>query len=813
MASAPGVRVFDVPKDASERDIKVYFSNPRNGGAKITRIYYPLQGNDAVVLFEVNPNVFQVDHVLRGRKLRVRPLQRQVFSKVTVELGKEITSLLDNDPKYLDDIQYDGELEVIAEDNYTITGDWYQIEWAWQYLDDVCNKRDDTADVIPNGFDQHPTETLRGNSDDGAIFGASSIQSEDDVPLLQYPHHTEQTAGFQPYWTDSDERQNAGSHLIDPYASDDDESGLGFNMLARDIDMHQTGFPWLEHNMGRKEQKGYSVSHQDFQDVPLTYDFNVSSLKISVLMNDLLQEKTDAIVTSASGDLSAQYGISRVIARSADPKLRNECREYIERHGQLSVGDVMHTSAGGSFDKKVGFVIHAVGPSWREYRNEESVHMLTCTYLNIFQYSSSNMWLTNIAMPLIGAGGVGFPLDVCVQAFYDALLLFVMDPENLSHLQEIHLVSNDEDSTCSTIVVLRSLLDIDQIATQEAAKDRYLKRTAEFGFKAKNSIIDREEELLSVKDEDVKLDELEEKQQKPEVKQSGALKEVEPVLDLTDDETISLSPKETTVSFTKSGSSSQVIPRPTEHVTETIKEWDDTEKISAVPQAETVIDSSSSDESIPFGMIDSDEDETIPSNKLVLSSVDKHNDEKEYKVHHQSSDTTDYSGSFSEKHDTSNRDTKIKSNDDTEITSSQDTKELNTSSNTQLDTSIGKTIQEESKDSSLTFDISDPKKVNGAIEDELQKSKDGTISSEDETSSVSLLSTSKKGRYDTSQKMSMDNGIDEHYVKTQNSTEIGDLHENHIDKNENSTKTKDLSPDVYEVKVDNENTPGDITDT
>lgn len=801
MASSPGVRVFDVPKDASERDIKVYFSNPRNGGAKITRIYYPLQGNDAVVLFEgekVNPKLFQLDHVLRERKLRVRPLQRQVFSKVTVELGKEITSLLDNDPKYLDDIQYDGELEVIAEDNYTITGDWYQIEWAWQYLDNVCNKRDDTVEVIPNGFDEHVTDTLRGNSVDSAILGATSIQSEDDVPLLQYPHHTEQASGFQPYWKGSDERQSS-----DPYAYDEDESD--FNLLARGFDMPHSGLPWLENNLGRKEQKGYSVSHQDFQDVPLTYDFNVSSLKISVLMNDLLQETTDAIVTSASGDLSAQYGISRVIARSADPKLRNECREYIERHGQLSVGDVMHTSAGGSFDKKVGFVIHAVGPSWREYRNEESVHMLTCTYLNIFQYSSSNMWLTNIAMPLIGAGGVGFPLDVCVQAFYDALLLFVMDPENLSHLQEIHLVSNDEDSTCSTIVVLRSLLDIDQIATQEAAKDRYLKRTAEFGFKAKNLIIDKEEELLSVKDEDVKSDELEVKQPILEVKQSGDLKEVEPVVDLTDDDTISLSHKETTVSFTKSGSSNQGIIRPTEPVTETIKERDATEKISAVPKAEMVLDSSSSDESIPFGMIDSDEDDTIPSNKSVSSSEDIHNDEKEYKVYHQSPDTTYYSGSFSEKQDTSNQDTKI--------TSSQDTKELNTPLTTQTDTSLDKRIQQESKDSSLTFDISDPKKVNGAIEDELQKSKDSTISSEDETSSVSLLSTSKKGRYDTSQKMSMDNGIDEHYAKTHISTEIGDLHENHSDKNENSTKTKDLSPDVYEVKVDNENTPGDITDT
>ncbi|XP_052097512.1 uncharacterized protein LOC127732519 [Mytilus californianus] len=804
MASSPGVRVFDVPKDASQRDIKVYFSNPRNGGAKITRIYYPLQGNDAVVLFErekVNPKIFQMDHVLRGRNLRVRPLQRQVFSKVTVELGKEITSLLDNDPKYLDDIQYDGELEVIAEDNYTITGDWYQIEWAWQYLDDVCNKSDDTVEVIPNGIDQHAPETLRGNSDDSVILGATSIKSEDDVPLLQYPHHTEQASGFQPYWKDSDERHSSDSRFLDPFAFDDDESG--FNLLTRGLDMPHTGFPWLENNLGRKQQTGYNVSRQDFQDVPLTYEFNVSSLKISVLMNDLLQETTDAIVTSASGDLSAQYGISRVIAHSADPKLRSECREYIDRHGQLSVGDVMHTSAGGAFDKKVGFVIHAVGPSWREYRNEESVHMLTCTYLNIFQYSSSNMWLTNIAMPLIGAGGVGFPLDVCVQAFYDALLLFVMDPENLSHLQEIHLVSNDEDSTCSTIVVLRSLLDIDQISTQEAAKDRYLKRTAEFGFKAKNLIIDREEELLGVKDEGLKSNEPEGKQPIPEVKHSGYLKEVEPVLELTDGETISLSPKETTVSFTKSVSSNPDILRSTEPVTETIKEWDDTEKTSAVPQAVTVIDSSSSDESIPFGMIDSDEDDTIPKKNLVLLSEDKH----------QSPDDTYYSGSFSEKHAASDRDTKITSNQDTKITSSQDTKELNTSLNTQRDTSLDKSIQEEGNDSSLTFDISDSKEVNGSMEDEMQKSKDMPLSSRDEISSVSLLSTSKKGRYDVSKKMSMDNGIDEHYAKTQISTENGDLHENNSDKNENSTKTKDLSPDVYVLKVDNENTPVDITDT
>lgn len=68
MTTSPGIRVLDVPKDASQRDLKVYFSNPRNRGAKILKIYYPLQGNDAVILFEdgkgkqtkTNVRVFQI---------------------------------------------------------------------------------------------------------------------------------------------------------------------------------------------------------------------------------------------------------------------------------------------------------------------------------------------------------------------------------------------------------------------------------------------------------------------------------------------------------------------------------------------------------------------------------------------------------------------------------------------------------------------------------------------------------------------------------------------------------------------------------
>lgn len=327
----------------------------------------------------------------------------QVFSKVTVELCPTMTELLDNDPKYLDDIQYDGELDVTSEDNYTISGDWYQIEWAWQYLDDVCSQGGEVKPILLNR--EESQERVFNTQEDRSLEASGGTLNEILNPL-QYPYHTESREAdqFQQYsyerWRDA---EPAGfDHNPLSFGDADDLLG-GLGMCGTGLGSAPA---WLRNMPKRPPQSGFSLSHNDFKDVPLTFDFNISTLAISVLMNDILKEKTDAIVTSATSKLSHNYGLSRIIANVADQKLKTECKEYIEQHGQLNLGEVFHTSAGGGLDKKVGFVIHAVGPLWREDNKDESTHLLTCTYVNVFQYANSHMWLKSIAMPLIGTGKI-----------------------------------------------------------------------------------------------------------------------------------------------------------------------------------------------------------------------------------------------------------------------------------------------------------------------------------------------------------------------------------------------------------------------
>jgi len=216
-------------------------------------------------------------------------------------------------------------------------------------------------------------------------------------------------------------------------------------------------------------------------------------------------------------------------------------------------------------------------------------------------------------------GSVGFPLDVCVQALYDALLIFVIEEENRRHLQQVRLVCNDEDSTCATIVVLRSLLDIDQIATQEAAKDRYIKRSIQFDFKAKNMLLDVETE--SQTENDIRESESDRSDDENEVKvvddttyslSSANNDGILPDPEYVDDERISLLTKDTTARFTKSSSTGDVI-QP-ESVQNTMQERGDPKTFEDVPKKSLVkelTDSTSSDECIPFGMIESDEDDAL----------------------------------------------------------------------------------------------------------------------------------------------------------------------------------------------------------
>jgi O-acetyl-ADP-ribose deacetylase (regulator of RNase III) len=165
----------------------------------------------------------------------------------------------------------------------------------------------------------------------------------------------------------------------------------------------------------RPVQIGMSLSQSDFPDLALEHETFIGNVHVRLIIGDILTQKTDAIISPANTDLSSLYGISAVIARNADRNMRKECADYVAKHGHLLFGDVIHTCAGGNLDPKVTYILHAAIPLWREDNPEQSSHLLTCAYLNCFQYADK-IWLRSLSMPIMGAGKttVCFVLIVCL---------------------------------------------------------------------------------------------------------------------------------------------------------------------------------------------------------------------------------------------------------------------------------------------------------------------------------------------------------------------------------------------------------------
>ena len=67
----------------------------------------------------------------------------------------------------------------------------------------------------------------------------------------------------------------------------------------------------------------------------------------------------------------------------------------------------------------------------------------------------SSLLLFNFPFP----GLFGVPLECCVEAFLDALVLFTYEKGKPFFLNEIHLVNNDADSVCMAIVMFKQHLE------------------------------------------------------------------------------------------------------------------------------------------------------------------------------------------------------------------------------------------------------------------------------------------------------------------------------------------------------------------
>ena len=122
---------------------------------------------------------------------------------------------------------------------------------------------------------------------------------------------------------------------------------------------------------------------------------------LMLVMGDITDEETDAIVNAANTRLSGGAGVDGAIHRAGGPAIMAETRQI----GGCPTGQAVIT-AGGNLKAK--YVIHAVGPVYRGGKHGEA-DLLRSAYLSSLRLAADRE-LKSIAFPAISAGVYGYPL-------------------------------------------------------------------------------------------------------------------------------------------------------------------------------------------------------------------------------------------------------------------------------------------------------------------------------------------------------------------------------------------------------------------
>lgn len=127
-------------------------------------------------------------------------------------------------------------------------------------------------------------------------------------------------------------------------------------------------------------------------------------MEIQLVKGDITKVDVDAIVNAANSSLLGGEGVDGAIHKAGGNEILDECLKIRARQGECKVGEAVFTTAGRL---RTRFVIHTVGPVWRDGKQNEQSLLEAC-YRNSL-ILAEDLKLETVAFPNISTGVYGFP--------------------------------------------------------------------------------------------------------------------------------------------------------------------------------------------------------------------------------------------------------------------------------------------------------------------------------------------------------------------------------------------------------------------